>query len=341
MQKFSRILLLLFLVAGCVIAEDITLPVLIDKAIDVSPTLRKAELDIENTEIELQRLLYKEDSLPKNTLEQRKRAVEDAYKSLETTKEVVVENVIKAVLQLLKAQNQLRQKEIALLQARRDLEIAVVKFERGQISLNDLSTAEDKVVSSVESYESAFDNFNTAREHLANLTKLEFTSATKIDFDLEPLILDVTLEDIIIAKKSSDSLYLQSLKSVEREKTELEQMIEDDEAKLTIRQKEIALEKTQIDLDVNEKAMLVNAKQSFASYENTKKRLLDQSAEVKRVKDRLLQGNKQYDDGLITLNELEDIKYQLEIAEMKLEEAKWELHIASIELKRLVDICGR
>ena len=79
-------------------------------------------------------------------------------------------------------------------------------------------------------------------------------------------------------------------------------MIEDEEALLSIRQKEIALEKAKIDLATKEANVISAARTTYNSYLGSKKTLENARLEVVRQQKRLEQANKQHLDGLINLN---------------------------------------
>lgn len=340
MKKFTLISFVILLLSLSIFAEPIAISTLIEKAIEVAPSLKSAELTIEDAEIELKRALYNEASLSKNVLASKKDAVDIAIAALKEAEVLVAEETTKLALQSIKARNTLRQNQIALSQAERDLEIAVVKFDRGTISMNELMTAEDKVVAASDAYSSAVDAFLLANEKLAVKIGTDPDTELEVDTKFEPLSLDPILEEITIATKKTDASYLQALQNVTTIKKELDQMIADNEALLSIRQKEIALEKAQLDLSSKEATVISNARSTYTSYLASKKSFENACLEVLRQQKRLEQAKKQYSDGLITLNSVTDIEYQVEIAEMKEIESKWDLHISSLALQRLLDAEG-
>jgi outer membrane protein TolC len=336
MRKICLLSILIFLLTASILAEVFPVENLIERALEIAPSLKSALLSIEDAEIELKRAMYNEASLSKNTLNLRRKAVEDAILAFSKAKDVVKDETIKLSLSSIKARHNLRQKEIALSQAQRDLEIAVVKYERGTISLNDLINAEDKVVSASESFLVAEESFILADEKLKLHVGLELDSELIVDPNLEPVVIEPTLDEIILATKATDTSYLQALNNVTSKQEELNQLIEDEEALLSIRQKEIALEKAKIDLATKEANVISAARTTYNSYLGSKKTLENARLEVVRQQKRLEQANKQHLDGLINLNSLTDIKYQLEIALMRETEAKWELHIAGLTLQKLL-----
>lgn len=336
MRKICLLSILIFLLTASILAEVFPVENLIERALEIAPSLKSALLSIEDAEIELKRAMYNEASLSKNTLDLRRKAVEDAILAFSKAKDVVKDETIKLSLSSIKARHNLRQKEIALSQAQRDLEIAVVKYERGTISLNDLINAEDKVVSASESFLVAEESFILADEKLKLHVGLELDSELIVDPNLEPVVIEPTLDEIILATKATDTSYLQALNNVTSKQEELNQLIEDEEALLSIRQKEIALEKAKIDLATKEANVISAARTTYNSYLGSKKTLENARLEVVRQQKRLEQANKQHLDGLINLNSLTDIKYQLEIALMRETEAKWELHIAGLTLQKLL-----
>lgn len=318
-------------------AEMLSLDTLLDSALLISPALQSAKLAIEDAEIELKRTLYKESSLPPNTLKERKKAVENAYTSLEKTKKLVEEETFNTALSVIKAKHGLRQKEISLYQAKRDLEIAVVKFDRGTISLNELQGYEDKFTSSSEALEQNKESLRLAKEKLCLQIGLDLDTNVTVDSTLEPLILSISLDQLIDAHRRYDTSYLTLCNTVNLREKELQQMHEDNEALLDIRQKEISLEKAKIELKTKEISLITSSRTALSSYESQKRSLINTEAEVTKAKKRVEEANKQFEDGLISLINLEDIKFQSEISSMKLIEAKWELHLASLALKRLLE----
>ena len=318
-------------------AELLSLDTLIDAAVKISPNILSAELTIEDAEIELKRALYKETTLPPNTINEKKKAIENAWFNLEKTKKLVNKETSNIALSVLKAQHGLRQKEISFLEAKRDLEIAVVKFDRGSISLNDLIGFEDKYTSSSDAKEQSKETLKLAKEKLCQQVGLDFDTEIEVDSKLEPLILNISLDELIEANKRYDSSYLSVVNSVSLRESELKQMLEDKEAKLTIRQKEISLEKTKIDLKAKESTIISNSRTTLSAYNSQLKNLEKAETEVTKAKKRLNEAYKQYEDGLITLNDLEDRQYQEEIALMKLVEAKWDLHLASLSLQMVFE----
>jgi len=336
MKKRSMITVLILLFTLSIFAETMPISSLIEKALEVSPTLKNAELTIEDAQIELKRALYNQASLSKNVLDAKREAVSNAIQALEKSRVSVKEETIKLALQSLKAQNSIRTREIALSQAERDLEIAVVKFERGTISLNELITAEDRVVTASDGLRSALETSLLADENLKIQIGLDAESKIEVEPELEVLVLDPTLDEIILAMQKSDNSYLGAIHTVSSRQEELDQMVKDNEATLAIRQKEIALEKARIDLASRKTMVTSSARTNFNSYLATKNALKNASLEVSRQQTRLEKANQQYENGLINLNSVIDIQHQLELAQMKEIEANLDLHIASLALQRLL-----
>ncbi len=333
MRKRSRLALLsLMLVLLSLSAGAYSLLEFEKMAIANSISLKKAELILEQTAIDYNRAKHKEYTLPQKTLLEKEKAWYEAEKSLTTMKNQIKIDTKKQALNFIEAKTNLTEKKLQLLKEKRNLTLTEFRYEKGLSSKFELEQQKNKVRVADEALLQAQNALQLQIMKLNQLTGLPLGH----DFELEiptvtlPKLPDKDELHLLLIKKEPSLQKLQN--QIEAQSLVLSMAKLQEEAALTIREQEIALELLKLDLITKENEIHLLAEQEQLQLKDRLRQIDNMQREWEEAQAKLVEAKEQFSLGLISLSELEEASEAVTLGELGYKNGSLSLAISLLEL---------
>lgn len=335
---FWGTLIIILLWGTTVNAASLNLKELENLALKNSPELKKAQIELEEKEIDYTRAKHQASQIPKKTVQEKEQALEEAVNNLQLTKKQIIAKSYNQAISFLDAKATLLERELNLKKETQTLTLSEFRFDKGLISQNELNSQKNKLKLATENKAQAKYNYQLEIMKLNHLVGVSLEEETDLDLPLFSIPVLPQKDDIYqcLIKKDTSLNLLQKQIAEHSLTLELAQM--QNEAALVIKEKELALEKLKLDLSSRENELIFLAQTEYLSLWDQYRRTQNSQQEIYDAQERLNEALSQLSLGLISESEFKDVQTSLELCNLKHQKDVLSLSVTLMNLDLPVEL---
>jgi len=310
-------------------AVVLTLEQAIERALQVSPELRLAELTVTDKEIALKEAeIAQLEGRPASELAAAQFELEQAHQGIADAREQVALKVEQQYYQVLRSSEMLEIQKQSFERAQKQFQVTEARYKAGLISRQDYLTAQDQLVKLQDSLKQAEANLELAKLQFKFMLGLppEEEIVLQDRFPFDPI--EVDLEASIQQALAQRSNLQQAQRAVEAAKKQVVLSDNDYTPPVQLQKAKMALERAEITAQQVRELVVVDVTQKYLALASAQMAVEETRRTRERATDALRIAEARYDNGLIPLLDLLNAQTALSQAELDAVAAVWDYNLA-------------